>query len=98
MDSDETLLNGVPAPSVNSGTLSNAVEDEIIISAVKVNKYFGDKHVLKDVDFEVRKQEVVSLIGPSGSGKTTLLRCFNALEKHSSGEIYIDRQLLDPTL
>jgi ABC-type polar amino acid transport system ATPase subunit len=98
MDADETLLNGSPVPEVDSGSLSNAVEDEVIISAVKVNKYFGDKHVLKDVDFEVRKREVVSLIGPSGSGKTTLLRCFNALEKHTSGEIFIHGQRLDPTL
>ena len=98
MDSDETLLNGTPAPVVSSGSLSHGVENELIISAVKVNKYFGDKHVLKDVDFEVRKQEVVSLIGPSGSGKTTLLRCFNALERYTSGEIYIHGQRLDPTL
>src|SRR5579863_6401029 len=100
MDSGQLFTNGVSAPLTNSGTLSqnNGIENEVIISAVKVNKYFGDKHVLKDVDFEVHKQEVVSLIGPSGSGKTTLLRCFNALEKHTSGEIYIDGQRLDPTL
>jgi ABC-type bacteriocin/lantibiotic exporter with double-glycine peptidase domain len=84
----------------NSGSLSqatNSVEDELIISAVQVNKYFGDKHVLKDVDFEVRKKEVVALIGPSGSGKSTLIRCFNGLEKHTSGEIYIHGQRLIPT-
>src|SRR5947209_12935593 len=101
MDSEQTISNEQIIPLTTSGSLSqaaNGVEDEVIISAVKVNKYFGDKHVLKDVDFEVRKQEVVSLIGPSGSGKTTLLRCFNALEKHSSGEIYIHGQRLDPTL
>src|SRR6266568_4973941 len=55
-------------PTTNSGSLSqatNVVEDEIIIRTVKLNKYFGDKHVLKDIDFEVRKREVVAVIGPS---------------------------------
>jgi ABC-type polar amino acid transport system ATPase subunit len=76
----------------------NGVENEIIISARKLNKYFGDKHVLKDVDFEVRKQEVVALIGPSGSGKSTLIRCLNGLEKYTSGEIFIHGHRLDPHL
>ena len=98
MDSEQTISNEAIAPLTTSGSLSQAtdgVEDEVIISAIKVNKYFGDKHVLKDVDFEVRKKEVVALIGPSGSGKSTLLRCFNGLEKHTSGEIYIHGHLLD---
>lgn len=79
-------------------TKGNGVEDEVIISALKINKYFGDKHVLKDVDFEVRKREVVALIGPSGSGKSTLIRCLNGLEKLTSGEIYIHGHRLDPRL
>src|SRR5437016_7230630 len=98
MDSEESVIPGaVTAP--NSGNLfqaNNDVEDEVIIRTVKLNKFFGDKHVLKDVDFEVRKREVVALIGPSGSGKSTLIRCFNGLEKHTSGEIYIHGQKLDP--
>jgi ABC-type polar amino acid transport system ATPase subunit len=100
MDSDQSFSDGAFVPLTNSGTLSqtNSVEDEVIISAIKVNKYFGDKHVLKDVDFEVHKREVVALIGPSGSGKSTLLRCFNGLEKHTSGQIYIHGHLLDPNL
>lgn len=74
------------------------IDDEIIIRTSKLNKYFGDKHVLKDIDFEVRKREVVALIGPSGSGKSTLIRCLNALEKATSGEISIHGELLDPHL
>ncbi|WP_236065108.1 amino acid ABC transporter ATP-binding protein [Reticulibacter mediterranei] len=69
-----------------------------MIRAVKLNKYFGEKHVLKDIDFEVRKAEVVALIGPSGSGKSTLIRCLNALEQATSGEIYIHGEKLDPFL
>lgn len=99
MDSEQTIPGDAVTPITSSGTLPpNGIDDEVIISAIKVNKYFGDKHVLKDVDFEVHKREVVALIGPSGSGKSTLLRCFNGLEKHTSGEIYIHGQRLDPRL
>src|SRR5438128_11143280 len=99
MDSDETISNGATTPITDSGSLSQTVSgelDEVIINAIKLNKFFGDKHVLKDVDFEVRKKEVVALIGPSGSGKSTLIRCLNALEKATSGEVYIHGQKLDP--
>src|SRR5216684_1877657 len=99
MDSEQTIPDDTLHPYTGSGDLSqsiNPVLSEIIINASKVNKYFGDKHVLKDVDFEVHKREVVALIGPSGSGKSTLIRCFNGLEKHTSGEIYIHGQKLDP--
>jgi ABC-type polar amino acid transport system, ATPase component len=74
------------------------IENDKIIRTIKLNKYFGEKHVLKDIDFEVRRQEVVALIGPSGSGKSTLIRCLNALEKADSGEIYIHGEKLNPNL
>jgi ABC-type Fe3+/spermidine/putrescine transport system ATPase subunit len=95
MDSEQIMPDSVLHPITSSGDLSQSISpiaSEIIISATKVNKYFGDKHVLVDVDFEVHKREVVALIGPSGSGKSTLIRCFNGLEKHTSGEIYIHGQ------
>ena len=60
----------------------------------KVNKYFGDLHVLKDVDLEIAAGEVVVVIGPSGSGKSTLCRTINRLETIESGEIEIDGVLL----
>jgi len=55
-----------------------------------VNKYFGDLHVLKDVDLEIARGEVVVICGPSGAGKSTLLRCINKLEPIASGEITVD--------
>jgi glutamate transport system ATP-binding protein len=55
-----------------------------------VNKWFGDLHVLKDIDLAVSHREVVVVIGPSGSGKSTLCRCINRLERVQSGEIRID--------
>ena len=100
MDSEDVLdIRAITAPdSGNLSQVNNIVEDEVIISARKLNKYFGDKHVLKDIDFEVRKREVVALIGPSGSGKSTLIRCLNGLEKATSGEIDIHGQRLDASL
>lgn len=59
-----------------------------IIEIKHLKKSFGDNEVLKDIDFNVTKGEVVSIIGSSGSGKSTLLRCINLLEIPTSGEIY----------
>ncbi len=56
----------------------------------KVNKYFGDLHVLCDVDLEIHRGEVLVVVGPSGSGKSTLCRCINRLEPIQSGRITID--------
>jgi ABC-type polar amino acid transport system ATPase subunit len=100
LDSQQFNMNDA-LPTTSSGNLTSptyAVEDELIIRTVKLNKFFGDKHVLKDIDFEVHKREVVAVIGPSGSGKSTLIRCLNALEKATSGEIYIHGERLNPNL
>lgn len=55
-----------------------------------LNKYFGDLHVLKDIDLTVAEGEKVVIIGPSGSGKSTLIRCVDYLEEPTSGEVIID--------
>ena len=70
------------------------IDTSIIVKAEKVNKYFGSLHVLKDIDLEVRKNEVVVIIGPSGSGKSTLLRCINHLEKINSGHIFVNGRMI----
>lgn len=59
-----------------------------MIKIENLTKNFGELEVLKDINFEVSKGEVVCLIGPSGSGKSTLLRCLNGLETPTSGKIY----------
>lgn len=63
-----------------------------MIRLEKVNKVFGDLHVLKDVDLEVAEGEKLVIIGPSGSGKSTTVRCMNFLEEPTSGKVYIDGQ------
>jgi glutamate transport system ATP-binding protein len=63
---------------------------EPLVVLEKVNKYFGDLHVLQDIDLTVHRGEVVVVIGPSGSGKSTLCRAINRLETISSGNIEVD--------
>ena len=60
---------------------------ELILQVQHLSKSFGKNHVLKDIDFQVNKGDVTSIIGASGSGKSTLLRCINLLETPSGGEI-----------
>ncbi|BCU82996.1 glutamine transport ATP-binding protein GlnQ [Polycladomyces abyssicola] len=61
-----------------------------IIQFRQVNKWFGDFHVLKDINLTIQAGEVVVILGPSGSGKSTLLRCINQLETVSEGEVIVD--------
>jgi polar amino acid transport system ATP-binding protein len=65
-------------------------KSEIVVSIRGLHKSFGQTEVLKGVDLEVQRGQVVSIIGPSGSGKTTLLRCINALESYDDGSIRLD--------
>ncbi|MFC5735368.1 amino acid ABC transporter ATP-binding protein [Cytobacillus gottheilii] len=67
----------------------------IIVEVNKLNKSFGDLHVLKDIDLTVKESDVVCLIGASGSGKSTLLRCLNFLEMKDSGSISIESEEID---
>lgn len=60
----------------------------------QVHKYYGDHHVLRGIDLNVKPGEVVSIIGGSGSGKSTLLRCINFLEEYNGGEILVKGQMV----
>ena len=61
-----------------------------IISMTKINKFYDDFHVLKNIDFSVKKGEIVVICGPSCSGKSTLIRCINGLEDIDNGDILVD--------
>ncbi len=69
--------------------VSTATKSDVVLRGTGVHKSFGQLEVLKGVDVEVRRGEVLAIIGPSGSGKSTLLRCFNGLEKVTSGHIEV---------
>jgi len=78
--------------------LASAASSEVIIEFEKVNKWYGDFHVLKDIDLVVHKGERIVVCGPSGSGKSTLIRCVNRLEEHQQGSIVVDNMTLDKNL
>ncbi|MYE01306.1 MAG: ATP-binding cassette domain-containing protein, partial [Alphaproteobacteria bacterium] len=63
---------------------------ETAIEITGMNKWFGDFHVLRDIDLTVYRGERIVVCGPSGSGKSTLIRCINALENHQTGRIVVE--------
>ena len=72
------------------GQLASAASTEVMIEISEMNKWYGNFHVLKDINLTVHKGERFVICGPSGSGKSTLIRCINALEEHQEGEIIVD--------
>ncbi len=63
---------------------------EVAIDIVSMNKWYGDFHVLRDINLRVMRGERIVIAGPSGSGKSTLIRCVNRLEEHQKGKIVVD--------
>ena len=61
-----------------------------IIEFADVNKWYGDFHVLRDINLQVAKGERIVICGPSGSGKSTLIRCINRLEEHQAGHLRVE--------
>ncbi len=66
------------------------VSDEVAIQLIDMHKWYGDFHVLKDINLTVYRGERIVICGPSGSGKSTLIRCINRLEEHQKGQIFVD--------
>ena len=73
---------------------SKAAMDDYIIRMINLNKWYGDFHVLKDINLDVKQGERIVICGPSGSGKSTLIRCINHLEEHQKGQIIIEGEEL----
>ena len=67
-----------------------ALNGETIIEIVEMHKWYGEFHVLQDINLTVQKQERIVICGPSGSGKSTLIRCINRLEEHQRGQIIVN--------
>ena len=82
----------------NSKQLASAASTEVIIEFSKINKWYGDFHVLKDINLIVYKGERIVVCGPSGSGKSTLIRCINNLEEHQKGSLVVDGITLNKNL
>jgi general L-amino acid transport system ATP-binding protein len=78
-------MSAVASDSTNLPEMRDAM-----IVMTRVNKWFGNFHVLRDIDLTVHLGERVVICGPSGSGKSTLIRCINRLEEHEAGQILVD--------
>lgn len=72
--------------------IDGLTRDDDMIRVEKLDKFFGQQHVLKEIDLEITEKELVCVIGPSGSGKSTLLRCLNRLETITSGKVMVNGQ------
>ncbi|WP_020561083.1 amino acid ABC transporter ATP-binding protein [Thiofilum flexile] len=66
------------------------MENNVAIQLIGVNKWYGEFHVLRDVNLNVERGERIVICGPSGSGKSTMIRCINRLEEHQQGQIIVD--------
>ncbi len=65
-------------------------KEDTVIKIVNMHKWYGDFHVLNDINIDVKRRERIVVCGPSGSGKSTLIRCINRLEEHQRGQIIVD--------
>lgn len=75
---------------MNTSEKTNQSEESPIITIEEMHKWYGEFHVLKDINLTVKKGERIVICGPSGSGKSTLIRCINRLEEHQRGTIIVD--------
>jgi general L-amino acid transport system ATP-binding protein len=66
------------------------ISDEVAIQMIGMHKWYGEFHVLKDINLTVNRGERIVICGPSGSGKSTMIRCINRLEEHQKGKIIVD--------
>ena len=73
-----------------SSQVTSKMTGEVAIEIENMNKWYGEFHVLRDINLTVQRGERIVIAGPSGSGKSTLIRCINRLEEHQSGKIIVD--------
>ncbi len=84
---EAAVTSGTSRPTALKPT---ALKNEVAIQLVNVNKWYGEFHVLRDINMMVRRGERIVICGPSGSGKSTMIRCINRLEEHQRGQIIVD--------
>ena len=83
--------NAVDASELHADRNKMHISDtDVAIEIDGMNKWYGDFHVLKDIDLKVMQGERIVIAGPSGSGKSTMIRCINRLEEHQQGKIVVD--------
>jgi general L-amino acid transport system ATP-binding protein len=76
---------------VATDQIKTAVSDtDVAIEIINMNKWYGEFHVLRNINLKVMRGERIVICGPSGSGKSTMIRCINRLEEHQSGQVIVD--------
>ena len=81
---------GLAAEDIRHPVKEMTVSEEVMIQMNGVHKWYGQFHVLKNIDLTINKGERIVICGPSGSGKSTLIRCINRLEEHQQGQIIVE--------
>jgi general L-amino acid transport system ATP-binding protein len=79
-----------PAAGAATHPAMKVSDTEVAIDITNVDKWYGDFHVLRDINLRVMRGERIVVCGPSGSGKSTMIRCINRLEEHQKGKIVVD--------
>jgi len=85
-----TTMETSPSAPAAADRGKRPVSSEAAVDMAAVNKWYGDFHVLRDINLHVMKGERIVICGPSGSGKSTMIRCINRLEEHQKGRIVVD--------
>ena len=84
------MENKMSEVAIAKSTKEMQVSDDVMIQLSGMHKWFGDFHVLKDINLTVHRGERIVVCGPSGSGKSTMIRCINRLEEHQQGQIIVE--------
>ena len=77
-------------PTEKNVPVESSATSQVMVEMVDLNKWYGDFHVLRDINLTVQNGERIVICGPSGSGKSTMIRCINRLEEHQSGTLVVD--------
>src|SRR4051812_49458052 len=78
-----------PQTAAIPGPKPPPLKTDVAVDLIGVHKWYGDFHVLRDINLRVTKSERIVICGPSGSGKSTMIRCINRLEEHQQGRIVV---------
>jgi general L-amino acid transport system ATP-binding protein len=87
---ETTATDRRPPRDAAAGPKMQTTKNKVAIEMAGVHKWFGDFHVLRDINLIVERRERIVVCGPSGSGKSTMIRCINRLEEHQQGRIAVD--------
>src|SRR6266852_4417998 len=85
----ETMQSTEAPKARPTGPKMQTTANEIAVDIVAMHKWYGDFHVLRDINLRVKRSERIIICGPSGSGKSTMIRCINRLEEHQQGRIVV---------